>query len=293
MRLRRSLTAERSSRTTAPESGRRCQHRGVMKSMRLALALNKRVASLLIVSLISASCAHTTPNPVALAQVGDDTKTCDGIANEMQQMVNTQTEAAGERNKQIGGNVALGIAGAFLIVPWFFMDLGNAATVEEKAAQARYQRLAQMQADRKCPSVPAPVNAAAPTAVPAAPVAVQAAQPVQAAPAAVAPPPAQVVPAVRRVSEPTASGSAVQVGTPAAPSSGTSPAMVQATVGSPSAVASKRMFNAERFAKASGCDLPAATVNISAAAYETLTVRCSNADPMSIRCDDSSCREVR
>jgi len=39
-------------------------------------------------------------------------------------------------------------------VPWFFMDVGNAATVEEKAAQARYLRLQQIQVDRKCPPVP-------------------------------------------------------------------------------------------------------------------------------------------
>jgi hypothetical protein len=53
------------------------------------------------------------------------------------------------------------------------------------------------------------------------------------------------------------------------------------------------MFNAERFAKTSGCDAPVATVNISAATYETFTVRCSNLDPMSIRCDDGACRELK
>lgn len=243
---------------------------------------NRHVAAIVVAALISAGCAHTTPNPVALAQVGDDTKTCDAIANEMQQMVNTQTEATGERNKQIGGNVALGIAGAFLIVPWFFMDLGNAATVEEKAAQARYQRLAQMQVDRKCPSVPPAINASAPanTASPAA----QTVQPtlppqsVQTAPAVAAVPPAQVVPAVLQVSGTLAAGPSVPV---------------QANGESPQGVTSKRMFSAERFAKASGCELPAATVNITAATYETFTVRCSNMDPMSIRCDDSACRELR
>jgi len=72
----------------------------------------------------------------------------------MQQMINTKTAAEGDRNSQIGANVLLGVAGAFLIVPWFFMDTSNAHTVEEKAAQARYLRLQQMQADRKCPAVP-------------------------------------------------------------------------------------------------------------------------------------------
>jgi hypothetical protein len=115
----------------------------------------RHVATFLIVSLISASCAHTTPNPVPVAQVGDDTKSCEAIANEMQQMVNTQTTAQGDRNAQVGGNVALGVMGVFLLgIPWFFMDVGNAATVEEKAAQARYLRLQQMQVDRKCSPVP-------------------------------------------------------------------------------------------------------------------------------------------
>ena len=116
--------------------------------------MNKLVAALLIASSISAGCAHTTANPVILAQPGDETKTCDAIANEMQQMVQARALAESDRNSQIGANVALGVAGIFLIVPWFFMDTGNAATVEERAAQARYQRLNQMQIDKKCPGNP-------------------------------------------------------------------------------------------------------------------------------------------
>jgi hypothetical protein len=116
--------------------------------------VNKTITAILIASIISAGCAHTTANPVMLAQPGDDTKSCDGLANEMQQMVDAQAQAESDRNKQVGANVALGVAGAFLIVPWFFMDTGNAATVEERAAKARYQRLNQIQIDRKCPATP-------------------------------------------------------------------------------------------------------------------------------------------
>ena len=85
-----------------------------------------------------------------MAQAGDEFKTCDAIVNEMQLMVQAQARAESDHNNQVAGNVALGVAGVFLIVPWFFMDTGNAATVEERAAQARYQRLNQMQIDRKC-----------------------------------------------------------------------------------------------------------------------------------------------
>jgi cytochrome c1 len=114
----------------------------------------RTIASILICSMFAAGCAHTTANPVPIAQVGDDTKTCEAIANEIQQMVNTKTAAEGDRNAQVGTNVALGVAGVFLIVPWFFMDTGNAHSVEAQAAQARYLRLQQMQADRRCPAVP-------------------------------------------------------------------------------------------------------------------------------------------
>lgn len=70
--------------------------------------------------------AHAT---VSLAQAGDDAKTCEGTANEVQQMVNARIAPEGDRNAQIETNVLLGIADAFLIVPWFFMDVGNAHTV--------------------------------------------------------------------------------------------------------------------------------------------------------------------
>jgi|AntAceMinimDraft_13_1070369.scaffolds.fasta_scaffold21349_2 hypothetical protein len=111
-------------------------------------------ASLLTLSLINAGCVSSTPNPVPLAQVGDETKSCNAITNEMQQMINKRLEAEGDRNAQVGGNVALGVLGVFLIVPWFFMDTGNAATVEERAAQSRFDRLQQMAIDRQCPTVP-------------------------------------------------------------------------------------------------------------------------------------------
>ena len=114
----------------------------------------KLLAILLIASIISAGCASSVANPVPVAQVGDETKSCDAITNEMQKMITAQEIADGDRNSQIGSNAALAITGIFLIVPWFFMDLGGAASAEQKAAKARYERLQQMQIDKKCPATP-------------------------------------------------------------------------------------------------------------------------------------------
>jgi hypothetical protein len=117
--------------------------------------MKKLIAFCLVVAVATAGCATTPANPVPVAQVGDETKPCDAIVNEMQQMISAQQMAAGDKNTQIGSNVALGVSGFFLLgIPWFFMDLGGAATVEQKAAQARFQRLQQMAIDRKCTNVP-------------------------------------------------------------------------------------------------------------------------------------------
>jgi hypothetical protein len=118
--------------------------------------VNKKITALmLIASIISAGCASSVAVPVPVAQVGDETKSCDAIANEMQQMITAQVEADSNKDKQIGTNAALGVTGIFLLgIPWFFMDLGGAATAEQKAAKARYDRLQQMQVDKKCPATP-------------------------------------------------------------------------------------------------------------------------------------------
>jgi hypothetical protein len=118
--------------------------------------MKRLLAVVLIASIFSAGCASTVANPVPVAQVGDETKTCDAIANEMQKMITAQVTADGDKDKQIGTNAALGVTGIFLLgIPWFFMDLGGAATAEQKAARARYERLEQMQIDKKCPATPA------------------------------------------------------------------------------------------------------------------------------------------
>jgi hypothetical protein len=118
--------------------------------------VNKKLTALMLVaSIISVGCASSVAVPVPVAQVGDETKSCDAIANEMQSMVTAQVQADGNRDKQIGTNAALGVVGIFTLgIPWFFMDLGGAAEAEQKAAKARYERLQQMQMDKRCAATP-------------------------------------------------------------------------------------------------------------------------------------------
>ncbi len=117
--------------------------------------VKKTVLSMTVISLISVGCTTSVPNAVPVAQAGDSTLSCDAITNEMQQMIAAQLQANGDKNKQTGTNAALGVAGLFTLgIPWFFMNIGDTPTIEERAAKARYDRLQQMGIDRHCPPAP-------------------------------------------------------------------------------------------------------------------------------------------
>jgi hypothetical protein len=54
------------------------------------------------------------------------------------------------KTKKGGKNAALGVAGWFLIVPWFFMDFSKAEQIEVDAWRSRYNHLAVEFANRGC-----------------------------------------------------------------------------------------------------------------------------------------------
>jgi hypothetical protein len=118
--------------------------------------MNKKIfLGMVTASLISAGCTTSIPNAVPVAQAGDSTLSCDAITNEMQQMIAAQLQANGDQNRQMGTNAALGVAGLFTLgIPWFFMNIGDTPTIEQRAAKARYDRLQQMGIDRHCPPAP-------------------------------------------------------------------------------------------------------------------------------------------
>ena len=109
-------------------------------------------------------CVHTTPMPVAESQPGDDTMSCKTIAHKMSEMTTKVSEADSDANGQVAKNVALGVTGVLLIVPWFFMDTSDAHSVEAKAAKARYVRLQEMYDDKGCakPITPPTTTVSAP-----------------------------------------------------------------------------------------------------------------------------------
>ena len=58
-----------------------------------------------------------------------------------------------QQNK-IGKNIALGVAGAFIIVPWFFMDFSDAERIEIQSYQLRDNWLRTLYIKKKCGDLP-------------------------------------------------------------------------------------------------------------------------------------------
>lgn len=112
-----------------------------------------RILKLTLATMVLSACMQTQPNPIPLSQTGDENKSCAILLSEMQETTKLKDEAHSARNRQIGINVVLGIAGAVILVPWFFIDTSNAHTVDMNAAENRFNRLNALGTDKKCYNV--------------------------------------------------------------------------------------------------------------------------------------------
>ncbi len=112
-----------------------------------------RPAVLLVLGLLSA-CGGVAPNPVSQYQPGDEKRSCDGLTSEIVQNEAEIAELLPDADAT-GKNVALGVTGAFLLIPWFFMDFKEGEAVDIKALDKRNDWLREVAADKDC-QVPPP-----------------------------------------------------------------------------------------------------------------------------------------
>jgi hypothetical protein len=64
--------------------------------------------------------------------------------------IDTEVAKLIPESKKGGKNVALGVAGWFLLVPWFFMDFSDAEKIEIRAYRERYLALEQLWERKGC-----------------------------------------------------------------------------------------------------------------------------------------------
>lgn len=109
----------------------------------------REMALLGIGVIMLAGCAGRAANPVMVHQYGDERKSCKALEREIQ-FIESEIQRLIPQTEKTGKNVALGVAGAFFIVPWFFMDLSKAEQVEVDAYRQRYNHLVILAEEKNC-----------------------------------------------------------------------------------------------------------------------------------------------
>ncbi len=111
--------------------------------------MKRIIASSLVLALVLSACAGRPANPVMVDQVGDNKKTCASLETEMKG-VQAEIQRLLPESDKSGKNIGLGVAGAFLLVPLFFMDLTESEKIEINAYRQRYNRLNILASEKKC-----------------------------------------------------------------------------------------------------------------------------------------------
>lgn len=110
---------------------------------------SNKLSKVVLLMIIVAGCAGRAANPVIVNQYGDDEKSCKALEREIL-FTEEEIRRLMPATEKTGKNVALGVAGAFLIVPWFFMDLSKAEQIEVDAFRQRYNHLVIIAEDKEC-----------------------------------------------------------------------------------------------------------------------------------------------
>lgn len=113
---------------------------------------NKTITLGLCILLVSATlsgCAGREAHPVSIRQYGDENRSCAALESELR-FIESEISRLVPKTDKTGKNVALGVAGWFLLVPWFFMDLSQAEQIEVDALRQRYNFLVGLTVERQC-----------------------------------------------------------------------------------------------------------------------------------------------
>jgi hypothetical protein len=100
--------------------------------------LKRSICLMLVGSVIALSgCAGHTANPVALKQYGDTKMDCGELRVESQVTEARAMQLKRACDNKLPYNILMGVAGCFILVPWFAMDLKCGECEEYRAMDAR------------------------------------------------------------------------------------------------------------------------------------------------------------
>ena len=105
---------------------------------------------MIIVIFFAQSCGGRAARPVLVAQSGDVKKGCKSIRKETKQIRRNLAKMIPAIKKADKKRTILMLSGGLLIIPWFFLDLSDAAQIEANAQRARYNYLVDIAAKQNC-----------------------------------------------------------------------------------------------------------------------------------------------
>lgn len=105
--------------------------------------------SITLAALILMGCAGRPANPIMVYQHGDGERSCDALERELE-LIGEDILALMPRTDKADKNTQLGVAGIFLLIPLFFMDISKAEQVEINALTKRYNHLLGIAVEKDC-----------------------------------------------------------------------------------------------------------------------------------------------
>jgi len=104
-----------------------------------------------ILIVVIVGCAGGAPKPIQVIQTGDYILSCQDLTNKVNSIAGLTSDLTQEDTSKYKKNIGLATAGAFFIVPYFFMDLTEGDNIEMNAARARYIHLYRIASNKGCP----------------------------------------------------------------------------------------------------------------------------------------------
>jgi hypothetical protein len=118
--------------------------------MRSLRAAREALCLVSTVAIFTAGCGGHAANPVDRYMLGDEKKSCEALYAEMAQIDEDIVLKNKEKDNRDVTNIVCFVAGIFIIVPFFFMDVKGSQEVEIDALRSRKNALQIIFTDKGC-----------------------------------------------------------------------------------------------------------------------------------------------
>ncbi len=110
----------------------------------------KKTLIILLTSVVLVSCVGRYPSPISATHASDQKISCSRISSELAFHDRAQFNLQIERSRINRHNLTMGIAGFFVLIPLFFLNISDAPEIEQYAIARRMNKLQDLQTRKGC-----------------------------------------------------------------------------------------------------------------------------------------------